>query len=493
MIVDLVATAAAAGGCNWWDPICVNTAIIDGAIKTVADETAAHWASVFMNGWAQLEMMFFASWVAIPLLASLTDPNGVVRWLQDSLAQVTWFFAILGAVISAGWTFFKLRAEKIRQMTVRMAVLLLISTSGGLIVAALDQLAHLLAIGLLTMVGVNAGTTLATNAVLSISPALPLVIGAIATLGLLIQYTIMIGRGPLVMVLLGLWPLSAAAATLGVKKGTDSFDKITSWLLAFVIYPFPAAVVYAAAFKLKSGSDGLGGILYGFALEMMALFVLPAVMRIIAPQVQALGRAYGGEVALKTAAAVAETAVAVGAAVVTAGAAAGLLGAKLGTTVGSKATEAAAQQAGQQAAKNVGRGGGAGPDAGGAPQGGGETRPPISPPAESGGGASTVDAGNGAPAAPPTPAPAPAPAPDLQTPPAAPGPNRPAPNPSTTPPASRPARSPQRATSERQDAAAMTRRMQAAAQAAQVTSASVNRATRQALEDIDETIGGKHD
>jgi hypothetical protein len=65
MIVDLVATAAAAGGCNWWDPICVNTAIIDGAIKTVADETSAHWASVFMNGWAQLEMMFFASWVAI--------------------------------------------------------------------------------------------------------------------------------------------------------------------------------------------------------------------------------------------------------------------------------------------------------------------------------------------------------------------------------------------------------------------------------------------
>jgi len=35
--------------------------------------------------------------------------------------------------------------------------------------------------------------------------------------------------------------------------------------------------------------------------------------------------------------------------------------------------------------------------------------------------------------------------------------------------------------------------MQAAAQAAQVTSSSANRATRQALEDIDETIGGKHD
>ena len=134
MIVELVTAVVKPAGCNWWDPICVTGSAIGAIAHTVQNTVLSDIAAVFMNGWAQLEMMFFASWVAIPLLASITDPNGVVRWIQDSLSQVTWFFAILGALISAGWTFFKLRAEKIRQMSMRMAVLLLISTCYAVLV-----------------------------------------------------------------------------------------------------------------------------------------------------------------------------------------------------------------------------------------------------------------------------------------------------------------------------------------------------------------------
>lgn len=491
MIVELANAAPGVLGCDWWDAICVNTHALDTVTKAVQNKAITDVAAVFMNAWQQLEMFFFASWIAIPLLIDINNPDGTTIWLQDTLSNITVMFAILGALVSAGWTFIKLGPEKIRNLGFRLSVLLLISTCGGLIVVALDSLARAAAIGLLTAVGINEKSSLASSlteaTIQTISPAIPFIIGLVGTLGVIVQWGVMIARGPLVTVLVGVWPMAAAAATLGVKKGEDSFDKITSWLLAFVLYPFPAAIVYAAAFRLKSGTDGVGGIMYGLVLEILALFLLPAILRIIAPQVQALGKAYGGEIALKAAAQAAEVAVAVGASVVTAGAVGAAMGAKMAAQTGAQTGAQVASAGGNAAAQTAGAGaaspGGSPAPSGSTPSapagpGGGEGAGAGAPGA--GRGANTVDAGKNqtapgaASAAPDRREPAPVPA--------AQGSGGAASEPAPAQPATRRSQS------------ARSQRLQSAAQTAgQAASNAVGRAARDGIDDIDELIGGKHD
>lgn len=482
MILDIVQAAADPAGCAWWDAICVNTHLLDGITKTVQNQFLSDAANVFLNGWQQLEMYFFASWIAVPLLADITNPDGTTAWLQGVLSSVTFLFAMLGTLVSAGWTFIRLGLDRLRNLGIRLGTLLLISVSGGLIVAALDYATRLLSIGLLNAVGIDGSTSLVTSTVVNSSPGISLIIGIIATIGLIIQWGIMIARGPLVIVLVGVWPLTAAAATMGVKKAEDSFDKVTSWLVAFVLYPFPAAIVYAAAFKLKSGADGLGGVMYGFVLEMMALFLLPAILRIIAPQVQALGKAYGGEIALKAAAQVAEVAVAVGASVVTAGAVGAAIGSKVAANTGAQTANAGRQAGSTPSGQSTGQPTGTTPEGTGSgatntgPSGSG-TRDSTTTPG-SGRGAAAVDAGTGqtAPGAAPS------------------GPDQGGPAPASGPSGgAAPAPAPEKPATRRGAQAARSQRIQSAAQTAgQSASNAIGRSARDSIDDLDEIIGGKH-
>lgn len=486
MILDVVQAAADPAGCAWWDAICVNTHLLDGITKTVQNQFLSDAANVFLNGWQQLEMYFFASWIAVPLLTDITNPDGTTAWLQGVLSSVTFLFAMLGTLVSAGWTFIRLGLDRLRNLGIRLGTLLLISVSGGLIVAALDYATRLLSIGLLNAVGIDGSTSLVTSTVVNSSPGISLIIGIIATIGLIIQWGIMIARGPLVIVLVGVWPLTAAAATMGVKKAEDSFDKVTSWLVAFVLYPFPAAIVYAAAFKLKSGADGLGGVMYGFVLEMMALFLLPAILRIIAPQVQALGKAYGGEIALKAAAQVAEVAVAVGASVVTAGAVGAAIGSKVAANTGAQTANASRQAGSAPSGQSTGQPTGTTPE--GTDTGAGKGAPNAGPSGSgsrdstttpgSGRGAAAVDAGTG------QTAPGAAPA----------GPDQGGPAPASGPSGgAAPAPAPEKPATRRGAQAARAQRIQSAAQTAgQSASNAIGRSARDSIDDLDEIIGGKH-
>lgn len=341
MTAIVLAATAATEGCGWFDVPCVVKDWSRDVVETVGHGALEAVADSFLNGWAQLEMLFLSSWVLMPLIVDVSDPNGTVAWLQSSLATLTFWFAIMGALVAAGYTFLSLRGARMKDLGVRLLVLLLVSVAGAPLVAAVDRVAREASVWMLGQVGVGTEglsmNNVTTTGAAGVAPAITLIVGIIAVIGVIAQWGIMIARGPLVVLLLGVWPLTSAVAAIGGQKATASFSHVTSWLLAFVIYPFPAAIVYAAAFKLKSGADGIGGMLYGLILEVLAILLLPSILRILAPQVQALGNAYGGTFATKAVAAAAGTAVAVGAAVVTAGAFTGLAAAKAGGAAGGKA------------------------------------------------------------------------------------------------------------------------------------------------------------
>ncbi len=62
---------------------------------------------------------------------------------------------------------------------------------------------------------VRAGVaTSVTSAALQVSPGITFLIGLVASIAVMIQWAIMIGRGPIVVVLLGVWPLTAGRGAL---------------------------------------------------------------------------------------------------------------------------------------------------------------------------------------------------------------------------------------------------------------------------------------
>ncbi|MBD8104762.1 hypothetical protein [Plantibacter sp. CFBP 8775] len=298
------------------------TTLIDAGIKSSLGPVGES----FMAGWQDLQFAFLTSWLYTPQLVDVTNPNGSVAWMQGLLANIAVLLAIAGAMISALWTLIALRGDRAKQLGISLVRMLIINSAGTAIFASLATAMQTASTWMLGEVGLTASSTLYEATLATIQPGIYIILGVLGILGTIVQWGVMLFRGAVVPLLLAVWPLAAAATALG-EKASEAFGRITAWLAAFLLYPFAASIVYAFAYKQKAGADGIGGAVNGMILIVIAILALPALFRIIAPSTQALGKAYGGAIALRGAIQAAETAVAVGAVVLTAGAAGGAAGA----------------------------------------------------------------------------------------------------------------------------------------------------------------------
>ncbi|WP_330179834.1 hypothetical protein OHB26_25795 [Nocardia sp. NBC_01503] len=226
-----------------------------------------------------------------------------------------------------------------------------------------------------------------TSKLQAFSPGLVLIIAIVGLLGALAQIVLAIVRQGLLIVAAGVLPLAAAAS--GTNTGRQSYPKLISWIIAFMLYKPVAAIVYMIAFVTAGNTDDLTStaglpdadqaqrMLVAIVLLCSAAFVLPALMRLATPAVAIVGSGGSGLTAT--------TGTLVGVAAVGA--------------VGSRAVAVKATAApGAAGYVGPGRGGrppgGAGPRGGGG-GGGGGPRPPAPGPASGGGGAAASPAGPG--------------------------------------------------------------------------------------------------
>ncbi|MCW4356156.1 hypothetical protein ONR57_22885 [Hoyosella sp. YIM 151337] len=198
--------------------------------------------------------------------------------------------------------------------------------------------------------------------------AILFVIGFIGILGGIAMLLVMIFRSGVLVLAAAALPIAGAAG--GTRVGSQAFDKLIAWIIAFLlIKPVGAFVIGVAALlfmRSAPSNEDAGGpftAVVGAILLASVALVLPALMRLIVPALSALG---GGGSGLAAAAGV-----------VAAGAAVG----KLAATKGGSAAMAAGR----------GAGGGLGGGKGG-PGGGGAPSPP---PGSSGGGGGGAPAGFG--------------------------------------------------------------------------------------------------
>ncbi|WP_063129906.1 hypothetical protein [Nocardia fusca] len=205
------------------------------------------------------------------------------------------------------------------------------------------------------------------------------IIGILGLISMLIQLVLLVIRQALLIVVVAVLPMAAAAS--GTGPGSQAFKRILAWSLAFVLWKPVGALIYALAFT-AAGHDHQDPQLrlLGLILLVLSAVALPALIRLVAPAVAALG---GGG----------------GASSVLAGGAAGVAMSAVGNRSGArKVSEGEHAAAGPQGANPSA--GPSGPSGGGGrpmPGGGGGSPSPSGPPTSRGSGGTEPSAGSGRP------------------------------------------------------------------------------------------------
>jgi len=226
-----------------------------------------------------------------------TTPSDAVGFLQGSLWWYMAAAAVLSVVIAGAKMAWEGRAEPGRELLKSLVTLVVVAGAGltaiSLAVAADDGFANWIIDSSLdgTDFGTNITALLGLTAISGLGAVIVIVLGLAAFVASLVQIALMVMRGGMLVILAGIWPLSASATN--TEWGRAWFKKCTAWLVAFILYKPAAAIVYAVAFRL-SGSEVFGdgndlmSAISGLVLMVLALAALPALMRFVTPMVAAI-------------------------------------------------------------------------------------------------------------------------------------------------------------------------------------------------------------
>lgn len=240
--------------------------------------------------------------------STTTNASSPVAFIQSSLTYYVGGMAILSIVIGGGRMAWQQRLSPSQDLFRSLLTLTVVSGAGlaaiQLAVIAADSLASWILSS--STAGTDFGQNLVTLIALSgattgaLGPIVVIVLGSIAMLASLVQIALMVLRAGMLVLLAGIFPLSASFTNTATGKAW--FQKCLSWLIAFILYKPAAAIVYATAFQLVgsdlSNDDGTGllKIITGVVMMLLALSALPALMRFLAPMVSQVGG--GGHAAL---------------------------------------------------------------------------------------------------------------------------------------------------------------------------------------------------
>ncbi|TFC02729.1 hypothetical protein [Cryobacterium sp. MDB2-33-2] len=294
--------------------ICVMSLIAAGAMLAASHRRGEAGAHLGRLGTILAAVILISG--ASAIIAAIIPGMGTsgatdaVGYIQDSLWWYVAGFAVLSVVLAGVRMAWTQRLQPGKDVLQSLLTLVVVSSAGltgiGLAVAAADGFSIWILDGATDQkFGENITTMLALSSTSGLGLIAVLIVGSVAILASFIQIILMVVRGGMLVLLAGIFPISASFTN--TETGRAWFKKCTGWLIAFILYKPAAAIVYAAAFKLtasnifKDDGTGLVKILTGLALMAMALVALPALMRFVAPMVSQVGGGGGSTLALAAA------------------------------------------------------------------------------------------------------------------------------------------------------------------------------------------------
>jgi type IV secretion system protein TrbL len=254
------------------------------------------------DGFATAIRLVVTFWTGVDV-PGLSTTQGPVAELRANTAWLSAFIAVLSILACAGRMALTRSSRPAGEAFKGLLILVVVSGAGVAAVNALvvfgdgysawvldrstdGQLGERLA--LLATVGSTAG----------LGPGLILIVALLGMLASIAQLGLMLVRVGVVTIFAGLLPLAAAGTS--TQTGMDYFKRMTSWLLAFVLYKPAAATVYACSFLLIGDGQDATSVLAGLFMLVLSIVALPAMLRLVTPMVGvavAAGAGAGGGMA----------------------------------------------------------------------------------------------------------------------------------------------------------------------------------------------------
>lgn len=255
------------------------------------------------NGVADTTKTMATFWIKVPD-PDVATPEGrasdIISFLWTALAPITGIVMILSIIAGCAALMYSQRGGELRKIGVMMLRYILYSGMIVTVVTSSMVIVHESAQWILekSTLGTNFADNIANlfNNTLNITSGivyfLILLIGAGVACGLVV---LMIFRGGIILIRVG--TILVAVAVSSTEWGEEGLKTSVHSIGAWISYPFVAAVVYSAGFRLMGtnpdvGQNGMLQCLYGVGIMLMAIFALPATMRVVHP---AVGAAAGGK------------------------------------------------------------------------------------------------------------------------------------------------------------------------------------------------------
>lgn len=309
--------------------VAVLALIILGARIASGMRRGEGMASVGRMGIILGGVILISSAVGIVSMVVGTGPNnasGAVGFIQGSLWWYMVAAAVTAIVVGSIRMMWEQRAQPGKDLVRGMLTLVIVAGAGTAIVGGLVAAADMFSVAVLQasldcdpvidsacfgenvadMLGLLMGFEVTGSTAPPPSPLIPIlgaallaILAFVALLFTIVQVLLMVARGAMLVILVGILPLSASFTN--TEMGATWFKRSLGWLIAFILYKPAAAIVYAASFQLvgsgayeeeKEGVD-LVSIIAGMMLMLMALVALPALMRFVTPMVAPMAAAGG--------------------------------------------------------------------------------------------------------------------------------------------------------------------------------------------------------
>lgn len=273
-------------------------------VSGLADDAIGNLAKAIMEGMSQMVTTLSTFWVKMPT-ANLTTADGTkpsvpVTFLQDELATWTMTLAVLAVILGGIRMIWEQRGAPLKDLLRSLLTLTLVSGLGLGTIAILVVAADAFSTSIIDASTDGKGFAQAMNVLIQTNQTgvgvfILIILGLVGLIASLVQIVLMVVRTGMLVILAGILPTTAAFTN--TEMGRQWFQKAVGWTIAFILYKPAAAVVYAVAFKLmgaSAGGDVLLGSITGFALMIVALLALPALMRFVTPMVGAVASGSGG-------------------------------------------------------------------------------------------------------------------------------------------------------------------------------------------------------
>ncbi|MCY1213885.1 hypothetical protein D9M72_256850 [compost metagenome] len=273
-------------------------------MSNLADDAIGNLAKAIMEGMSQMVTTLSTFWVSMPTANLATgdgvSPSPVVGFVNSELGYWTLALAVLSVILGGTRMIWEQRGAPLKDLLRSLLTLTLVSGLGLAVISILVIAADAFSASIIDQATDGKGFAEAMGVLVmtnqtGVGVFILIILGLVGLIASLVQIVLMVVRGGMLVILAGILPTTAAFTN--TEMGRQWFQKAVGWTIAFILYKPAAAVVYAVAFKLMGSASGgniLVGSITGFALMIVALLALPALMRFVTPMVGAVASGSGG-------------------------------------------------------------------------------------------------------------------------------------------------------------------------------------------------------